>query len=388
MWPGWYLAVTASAHKARHNQNSTLETKSMSFMGYRIRVSLLSLAVALGAALLHAAENSSQVTIRELRGESLTHSLIGTNPVRKLAVYLPPSYSGSAQRCPVIYYLPSPLGEFRPDFYQRDARGVLDHAIASHAINEVIFVAVDMATPLGCSWYLNSPVTGNWEDFMIREVVRYVDANFRTLSSRDSRGIAGDYMGGYGAIRFGMTHPKVFGSVYALHPGGTGFGLLPMYSRPNWETLANATSLDDVRKGGFNQIFTTIYQAHLPDVNRPPLYIDLPARKSGDTYVVDAAATQRMRESFFLEAMIPQYAENLKSLRGFKFDWDRNDEIQDHVHANQAFTHMLNEYGIPHEAEEYNGFWNEDKWSPDGRVLTDLLPFFQQHLVFPLPANH
>ncbi len=359
----------------------------MSFMGYRICVSLLSLAAALGAAPLHAAASPSQVTIRELRGESLTHSLIGTNPVRKLAVYLPPSYSSSAQRYPVIYYLPSPLGAFRLDFYQQDVRGVIDHAIASHAIGEVIFVALDMTTPLGCSWYLNSPVTGNWEDFMIREVVPYVDANFRTLSHRDSRGIVGDYMGGYGAIRFGMTHPEVFGTVYALHPGGTGSGLLPMYLRPDWEILANATSLDDVHKGGFNQIFTTIYQAALPDVNRPPLYIDLQARKSGDTYVVDAAATQRLREGFFLQGLIPRYAENLKSLRGFKFDWDRNDEIQDHVYANQVFNHILNEYGIPHEAEEYNGSWNENKWSPDGRVLNDVLPFFQQHLVFSSPAN-
>ena len=38
---------------------------------------------------------------------------------------------------------------------------------------------------------------------MIREVVPYVDATFRTLSDRDSRGIVGDYMGGYGAIWFG-----------------------------------------------------------------------------------------------------------------------------------------------------------------------------------------
>ena len=92
----------------------------------------------------------------------------------------------------------------------------------------MIFVAVDMATPLGCSWYVNSPVTGNWEDFMVRELVPYVDANFRTLANRDSRGIAGDFMGGYGAIRFGMTHPEVFGTVYALHPVGTGSGIYTM----------------------------------------------------------------------------------------------------------------------------------------------------------------
>ncbi len=362
----------------------------MSFIGHRMHVSLLlllSLVAALGTTSLPAAESPSQVNVRELRGESLTQGLIGTNPVRKLAVYLPPSYNGSAQRYPVIYYLPSPLGAFRPDFYQQDVRELIDHAIASHAIGEVIFVAVDMTTPLGCSWYLNSPVTGNWEDFMIREVVPYVDTNFRSLSSRDSRGILGDYMGGYGAIRFGMTHPDVFGTVYALHPGGTGSGLLPMYLRPDWKVFANATSLDDVHQGGFNQIFTTIYQAALPDVNRPPLYFDLQARKAGDTYVVDAAATQRLREGFFLQGMIPRYAENLKSLRGFKFDWDRNDEIQDHVYANQVFNRILNEYGIPHEAEEYNGVWNENKWSPDGRVATDVLPFFDQHLVFSSPAG-
>ena len=91
-----------------------------------------------------------------------------------------------------------------------------------------------------------------------------------------------------------------------------------MYFRPNWVILAKAASLEDVHKGGFNQIFTTIYQTHLLDVNRPPLYIDLQAHKLGDTYIVDAAATQRMRESFFLEAMIVRYAENLKSLRSSK----------------------------------------------------------------------
>ena len=77
-----------------------------------------------------------------------------------------------------------------------------------------------MNTPVGYSWSVNSSVTGNWEDFVVKELVPDIDANFRTLANRDSRGIAGDRMGGYGAIRFGMRHPDVFGSVYALHPVG------------------------------------------------------------------------------------------------------------------------------------------------------------------------
>jgi len=358
----------------------------MNFMEQRIRVSRRAfgvvLAMVLGPTMLLAADSGSQVAVHELRGESLSHSLIGTDPVRKLAVYLPAGYEGASQRYPVIYYLPSPIGKFDEDFYRGQVRGLLDRAVVAGEINKVIFVAVDMATPLGCSWYVNSPVTGNWEDFMVRELVPYVDANFRTLANRDSRGIVGDFMGGYGAIRFGMTHPEVFGSVYALHPVGTGSGIYTMYSRPDWKLLAHIQSMDELKESPFGAIFTSIFQASVPDVKRPPLYIDLQAHLVGDTVEVDSAVTERLRDNFLLETMIGKYSDNLKSLRGLRFDWARNDGNQDHVYSNQAFTHKLNEFGIPHEAEEYNGVWGTGNWGEDGRVYTEVLPFFARHLVF------
>jgi Putative esterase len=323
----------------------------------------------------------SQVVGRELRSEKFAGNKVGTSAVRKMVVYLPAGYDGASTRYPVIYFLPNPFASYRADFDQRDAQGLFDRAIAVGVIGKFILVSVDMTTPLGSSWYVNSSVTGNWEDFMVQDLVPYIDANFRTLPNRDSRGIAGDFMGGYGAIRFGMKHPDVFGSVYAMHPVGTGSGVQVMYSRPNWELLTNATSLDDVRKDGFSQVFTAIFQAHLPDPDRPPLFIDLQAHKVGDQLVIDPKVTERLRNNFFLESMIPQYAENLKSLRGFKFDWARNDTNFDHVYSNQAFTRKLNEFGIAHEAEEYNGAWGSN-WGEDGRVYTDVLPFFQRHLVF------
>jgi pimeloyl-ACP methyl ester carboxylesterase len=219
---------------------------------------------------------------------------------------------------------------------------------------------------------------------MTRELVPYVDNNFRTLASRDSRGIAGDFMGGYGALRFGMTHPELFGSVYALHPVGTGSGIYTMYSRPNWELLANAKSLDDLDKEVYSisRIFISIFQAHLPDASKPPLYIDLQAHKIGDTLAIDSRVTARLRDSFFIEAMVPRYADNLKSLRGLKFDWPRSDTNPDHIYANQALTHELNEFGIAHEAEEYNGVWDTGTWGERGRVATEVLPFFQRNLIF------
>ena len=358
----------------------------------RIRVaSVMMLAVVsvfLNDARLIADSAKSQLVERELRSKKFANNKIGVSPVRKMIVYLPPGYDESSKnnplkRYPVIYFLPNPLeGDYRFVFDHHDAQKVFDRAIASGEIGDFILVCVDMATPLGSSWYLNSSITGNWDDFMVEDLVPYIDANFRTLPSRDSRGIAGIFMGGYGAIRFAMRHPDVFGSVYAMHPVGTGSGLRIMDSIPNLAVMANAKSLDDVKQDGGTQIFAAIFQAHLPDPEKPPLFFDLPAHKDGDQLVIDSKLTERLRNSFFLESMIPQYADNLKSLRGFKFDWARSDQNQDHVYSNQAFTHKLNEFGIAHEAEEYNGAWGESNWGKDGRIYTEVMPFFQRTLTF------
>jgi hypothetical protein len=348
----------------------------------------LSLAIALGFACLSALPAfsdpaKSQVVGRELLSKDIAQNKIGTDPVREMAVYLPAGYDErSAQRYPVIYFLPNPFEEsYRFDFDHRDARGLFDRAIAEGVIKKFILVAVDMNTPLGSSWYVNSSATGNWEDFMVQELVPYIDANFKTLPNRDSRGIAGIFIGGYGAIRFGMRHPNVFGSVYAMHPVGTGTGVRISATIPKWDILVNAKSMEDVKKDIGTRIFTTMFQAHMPDPDKPPLYIDLLARQEGDQLIIDAKSMERFRNNFYLETMISQYADNLKSLRGLKFDWSRNDSNFDHVYANQAFTHKLNEFGVIHEAEEYNGAFGAD-WGVNGRFYTDVLPFFQRFLVF------
>ena len=332
---------------------------------------------------LFADSTRSRVEERELTSKNIANGKARITPVRKMLVYLPVGYNeSSSQRYPVIYFLPNPFEDsYRFAFDHRDAQGLLDRAIADGVIKNFVLVAIDMNTPLGSSWYVNSSATGNWEDFMIQELVPYIDANYKTFPDRDSRGIAGIFIGGYGAIRFGMRHPDVFGSVYAMHPVGTGTGVSVSAALPKWDLLVNAKSMDDVKKDFRTQIFTTMFQAHLPDPDKPPLFIDLLARQERDHLIIDAKLMERFRNNFYLETMIPRYADNLKSLRGFKFDWTRNDSNFDHVYANQAFTHKLNEFGIIHEAEEYNGAFGAD-WGVDGRFYTDALPFFEKHLAF------
>jgi S-formylglutathione hydrolase FrmB len=341
------------------------------------------LGMALSGGLTLAQSTPGQIVDRQITSTKFADNKIGVSPVRRMVVYLPPGYDSSTHRYPVIYFLPNPFEDnYRSDFDHGNAQGVFNRAIADGVITGFILVAIDMNTPLGSSWYVNSPTTGNWEDFMVQEVVPYIDASFKTLPKRDSRGIAGIFIGGYGAIRFGMRFPNVFGSVYAMHPVGTGTGVNMSAGLPKWDILANAKSSSDVKNDFRTQIFTTMFQAHLPDPNKPPLFIDLLAHQEKDRLIIDAKLMERFRNNFYLETMIGKYADNLKSLRGFKFDWDRSDANFDHVYANQAFTHKLSEFGIVHQAEEYTGAFGESDWGADGRFYTEVLPFFARSLVF------
>lgn len=340
---------------------------------------LLTLLLLLGALPAFAASRLETATIESA---SLKANLIAAPATRNVTVYLPDGYDASGHRYPVIYYLPNFFDDDRAVFANQGAQALLDAAIREGAIPPVILVSVDGSLPTGGSWFVNSPVTGNWSDFVVRELVPFVDRRWRTLPDAASRGVAGDRMGGYGAIRFGMTHPDVFGSVYALHPIGTGIGVQTMASRPDWALLARARSIQELNSHGFSLVFTSIFQAHLPNPARPPLYFDPLASPGANGPVVDPATTERLHANFLLARLVPGHAANLRKLRGLKFDWARGDTVQDHLISNEALTHVLDEFGVPYEAEEYRGGFGERHWSADGRVRTDLLPFFARHLAF------
>lgn len=308
-------------------------------------------------------------------------SKLSLSSQRRVRVYLPDGYESSGRRYPVVYFLHNLFDDEKAAFDRDGFAKLLDQAIATKIIPPVIVVAADFGTPLGSSIYTSSPVTGRWDDFLTLELVGWSDRTFRTLASRDSRGLAGDRMGGYGAMAMGMRHADVFGSIYALHPVGAGAGLQPMWSRPNFALLQSAKSLDDLKGDGFSQLFTAIFQAHLPNPDKPPLYADLPARQVDGKLEIDTGQVARLMDSFLLDHQVPRHADGLKSLRGLKFDWGRNDPNPDHVVSAQALSRLLTEFGVPHEAEEYVGGWGDRTWGETGRVYTAMLPFFARTLV-------
>lgn len=328
-----------------------------------------------------AAPPASTVDTRFIDSKALADNRVGLNLHRSLKVYLPPGYASGRQRYPVIYMLHglnwSNERMFAPD---STIQSTFDAAIAKGVIPPFIAVAPDYTAAGPGTFFVNSSTSGRFEDFTLDEVVPFVDANYRTLPRSQSRAIIGEHMGAYGAMRYAFRHPDVFGTVYGMHPVGAGSGVEPTFSRPDWSLMQNAKSWDDLRADGFASVFMSMMQAFLPNPDRPPFYCDFMVDVRGGQRTVNVANVRLLKSRFFLEKIAEEQRDNVAKLRGIKFDWGRYDNTYAHVHSNRELTRELDELGIEHEAEEYRGLPWDKYWVPDGRVLTQVLPFLARHL--------
>jgi S-formylglutathione hydrolase FrmB len=324
-----------------------------------------------------------KVVTEHLTSEVLRENRIGLNLNRSLSVYLPPDYEEGTKSYPVIYYLHSINWSNERMFAEANTpQPVLDRAIAEGVIREFILVAADYSGPTMGSWYENSPTSGRWLDYTTQEVIPYVDQHFRTLRNRDSRAVAGEFLGGYGALKLAMLHPDLFGSVYALHPVGTGSGLMPGQSVVDWPRFHRAKAFADLWGDHYAPGFMAMSQAYLPNADRPPFYCDFIVEMVNGEPKLNVENVKKLQSRFHLDQLLREHGDNLRKLRGIAFDWGRYDSTQSHVYSNQAFTRLLDQIGIEHTAEEYNGGAWDKNWIPHGRVENDLLPFLNRHLVF------
>jgi len=301
----------------------------------------------------------------------------GENPLRKISIYLPPQYEQSGKKYPVIYYLHGFMGT---DSINPAMKAILDQAIQTQKIRPYILVIADQYTLYEGSFYSNSSLTGNWIDFTTQELVAYIDKNFRTIAKRESRGIAGHSMGGYGAFKIGMLHPEVFSSVYAMSPG-----LLAMVKEfgPNstsFRELQNIKTQEALKRTYYPKVLVAVARAWSPNPAKPPFFCDLPFTYVDDKLVVNQSVLELWEKNMPVY-MVDKYADNLRKLTAIKMDWGRNDAPRFPLQIGML-SQRLENLGINHFAEEYIGDHNNKIWSKDGRVLNDLLPFFNDFLGF------
>jgi enterochelin esterase-like enzyme len=331
--------------------------------------------------LLFTQKSFSQTTSGKLTNFTINAKTLqndgGENKNRNVSVYLPPGYEKGNKRFPVIYYLHGFMGT---DSISSSMKMILDRGIAQQKIRPFILVIASHYTLYEGSFYSNSSLTGNWTDFQAKELVEYIDSNFKTLATRDGRGIAGHSMGGYGAIKIGMLFPDVFSSVYALSPGLLAFVKEFGPNSDSFKELGKIKTHEELKKTYYPKVLVAVARAWSPNPANPPFYCDIPFTYQGDSLIINNNVMEKWSQNMPVY-MVDQYASNLRKLKALKLDWGRNDASRFPVQCGM-FSQRLENLGINHFAEEYIGNHGNKIWTTDGRVLNDLLPFFNEYLKF------
>lgn len=298
-------------------------------------------------------------------GPSLEGNLEGNATAREAMVVLPPSYkTNPTKRYPVVYYLHGFAIDGR-NFYNYMK---VPEAVAKNAAegNEFIVVIPDTLTKMGGSMYSSSVTTGDFRKFVARDLVDYIDKTYRTIASREGRGLAGHSMGGYGTWVVGMTYPEVFDSIWAQSA---------CCVSPRTETVESATAMaavpyETVDNAGFGmRAGLASAVAWAPNPKNPPYYVDFPLKDGA----VDPLVIAKWANNSPL-AMVASHVGALESFDGIGLDVGDKDGL---VRDDTLIHEELEKFGIEHEWAVYPGT-HTDKIGE--RFADVVLPFFAKHL--------
>jgi len=318
--------------------------------------------------------NAKPVAVARIKihGTSLEGNLEGDAVDRDVIVFLPPSYAKDQHRhYPVVYALHGYSIGAEQWTHEIHVPQTIEGAFAKGA-KEFILVLPDSKTIHNGSMYSSSVTTGDFENFIAHDVVSYIDAHYRTIPNRLSRGLVGHSMGGYGASRIGMKHADVFGSLYIMSP-------CCMSARPagpvNTElekTLeAVKTPEDSAKLPFFARAQLASAAAWSPDPKNPPLYLDLPFKngKVQPEVLAKWAANAPL-------AFIDQYIGNLRKYRAISIDVGDQDGLRfDTIKLHD----VLDTYGIANSFEIYHGTHTS---AVAERFQNHVMPFFSKSLCF------
>ena len=342
---------------------------------------------------------------------SMAHSVLAEPTSQPLAIYLPPSYESKLKKhYPVVYFLPGyedtiaayTKGYINDYFFEKS----MNNMVTQRGMKEVIMVIVNGYNRLTGCFYNNSPVTGNWEDFVVKEVVRYMDTHYRTLPTAQSRAILGLSMGGYGATHLSMKHPSVF-SIGVGECSGlanpTGIMKTSLFIDKNVikrvisirnelakypRKEAHQKYLDTIqyfKKKDWVTVFSFAYgSAFAPDTTMNAPYCQYPfSYNEHNELVMDTAIFKRYERGFGnLRAKVTQYKKNLKKLKGYGIDYGTSDYFRWIIDGNMYYDSLLTAEGIPHRLWTNNGGHGDQHRL---RAENVLLPYINSLLTYDTP---
>jgi enterochelin esterase-like enzyme len=315
-----------------------------------------------------------------VHGRALEGNLEGDSPDRPVVVYLPPSYAkDTIRRYPVLYFLHGYTATAEAYVKSLAIPDSIDRAIAAGS-REMIVVIPDAFTKYSGSMFSNSPTIGDWETFIAQDLTAFVDKRYRTIASRDGRGLAGHSMGGYGTMRIGMKQPASFAALYAMSscclmndpaargagPGARGDGAA---GRGDAAAARGAGAGRGAgRGGGMANALSAQAAAWAPNTKTPPFF-DLPT-KDGELQPLIAA--KWIANSPLV--MVDQHVPALKSMRAIALDVGDKDPF---VTTNRQLNEALTRLDITNTLEVYDGDHGNRVRE---RFESQVLRFFSRHL--------
>ena len=321
---------------------------------------------------------------------SLKGNLLSDPLEQNAVVYLPPGYDASpTKRYPVVYLLHGFLSDLKAwtdgGYQGMRLDRTMDELIKSGRSREMIVVAPSAKNAYLGSFYANSVVTGNWADYILRDLVSYIDANYRTIAQPESRGVAGHSMGGYGALVLGMRHPDVFSSIYALSPCCTGMEGDFGPDNAAWSKTLHLTSKDQLKtqprsfEEFYEIVFVALSAAFSPNPDHGPFLVDFPYQERDGHIEKNEAAYAKWKANLPLY-MVNDNKDNLLKLRGIAIDIGQKEEFSSIRIAGRMLSAALAEQGIPHTFEIYAAGTHGSLIRQ--RVETRVFEFFSDKLSF------
>jgi len=319
----------------------------------------------------------------KVHSAALEGNLEGEAVDREVIVFLPSSYNADKDRhYPVVYALHGYSIGAEQWTHEIHVPQTIEGAFAQGS-KEMIVVLPDSKTAYGGSMYSSSVTTGDFEKFIARDVVSYIDAHYRTIPNRLSRGLVGHSMGGYGASRIGMKYPDVFGSLYIMSP-------CCMSPRPAAPTNAAAdkkfednekqfesavaalkSPADAANLPFFSRAQLATAAAWSPDPKNPPLYFDMPMKNGVPQPDILAKWAANAPLAF-----VDQYIGNLRQYKAISMDVGDQDGLR---FDTKKLHEVLDSYGIRNSFEIYHGTHTS---AVSVRFQNYVMPFFSQNLCF------
>jgi hypothetical protein len=283
----------------------------------------------------------------EIDSKALAGNLLGDPTRRQVAVYLPVGYDGSDACYPLFVDLAGFTGSglrhlgwqaFGENLPQR-----LDRLIAAGAMGPVVVLFPDCFTSLGGNQYVNSAAMGNWEDYLLDEMIPAVEARFRVRRAPRSRAVFGKSSGGYGSLIQALRHGDRWGAI-ACHSGDINFDLvyrrdftmavdtLARYDGSAEKFVAHLREADKIEGREMHVLMVLAMAATYDPEPSAPLGIRLPV--DPETCELDATAWARWLQHDPLTLVErPECQQRLRGLRELYIDCGSRDQYMCHFGA-------------------------------------------------------